>query len=152
VGVLGDIEAGGKKALFLRTYTKDVLLFLTDETTIDEKARKKLDEENVRILTNLKQIKRATESTVAIVTESGETQEVNALYPALGCTGRSDLAQALGASCTDLDPIGWENDGMEALGNGGEQRSRAGATLAGSDEGGRRAAENPWGLDIARAL
>ena len=31
VGVLGDIKAGGKKALFLRTYTKDVSLFLTDE-------------------------------------------------------------------------------------------------------------------------
>ena len=27
VGVLGNIKAGGKKALFLRTYTKDVSLF-----------------------------------------------------------------------------------------------------------------------------
>jgi thioredoxin reductase (NADPH) len=34
VGVLGDIKAGGKKALFLRTYTKDVSLFLTDETEL----------------------------------------------------------------------------------------------------------------------
>ena len=101
VGVLGDIEAGGNKALFLRTYTKDVSLFLSDETIGDERARKKLDKENVRILSNLKQIKRATESTVAIVTKSGETQEVDALYPALGCTVRSDLAQALGASCTE---------------------------------------------------
>ena len=101
VGVLGDIEEGGKKALFLRTYTKDVFLFLTDETAVDDKTRKKLNEENVKILINLKHIKRATESTVAIVKKSGETQEVDALYPALGCSVRSDLAQALGASCTE---------------------------------------------------
>jgi hypothetical protein len=40
VGVLGDIEEGGKKALFLRTYTKDVFLFLTDETAVDDTTRK----------------------------------------------------------------------------------------------------------------
>jgi thioredoxin reductase (NADPH) len=39
VGVVGDIKAGGKKALFLRTYTKDVSLFLTDDTE-DGLARK----------------------------------------------------------------------------------------------------------------
>jgi len=44
VGVLGDVKAGGKKALFLRTYTKDVLLFLTDETILDAESRKKLAE------------------------------------------------------------------------------------------------------------
>ena len=42
VGVLGDIKAGGKKALFLRTYTKDVSLFLTDETE-DVDWQEKLD-------------------------------------------------------------------------------------------------------------
>jgi thioredoxin reductase (NADPH) len=46
-------------------------------------------------------IRASSESAVAIVTESGETHEVDALYPALGCTVRSDLAQALGASCTE---------------------------------------------------
>ena len=72
VGVLGDVKAGCKKALFLRTYTKDVLLFLTDETIVDAESRKKLAEENVRIVGKIKQIKLATESTVAVVTEGGK--------------------------------------------------------------------------------
>jgi thioredoxin reductase (NADPH) len=100
VGVLGDIEAGSKKALFLRTYTKHVSLFLTDET-MDADSRQKLDEEDVRIVHKPKQIKLANECTVAILTESGERHDLDALYPALGCTVRSELATALGASCTE---------------------------------------------------
>jgi thioredoxin reductase (NADPH) len=101
VGVLGDISAGGKKALFLRTYTQDVSLFLTDETNVNAESRKKLDEENVRIVRKPKEIKLATESTVAIATENGERHELDALYPALGSIVRSDLATAIGASCTE---------------------------------------------------
>jgi thioredoxin reductase (NADPH) len=101
VGVLGDFKAGGKKALFLRTYTKDVVLFLNAEMAVDLDFQKKLEEKNVRIVGKLKHIRLATESTVAMVTESGENYELDALYPALGCTVRSDLATALGASSTE---------------------------------------------------
>ena len=62
VGVLGDIKAGGKKALFLRSYTKDVSLFLTDETTEDVGSQQKLTKANVRIVRKLKQIRQVTES------------------------------------------------------------------------------------------
>jgi hypothetical protein len=58
---------------------------------------KKLDEENVRIVRNVKQINLAGESIVAVVNENGERHEMDALYPALGCTVRSNLATALGA-------------------------------------------------------
>ena len=68
VGVLGDIEAGGKKALFLRTYTKDVSLFLTDETTVDVDWQEKAHKSNVRIVGDLQQIRQATENTVTIAT------------------------------------------------------------------------------------
>jgi thioredoxin reductase (NADPH) len=100
VGVLGGIDAGSKKALFLRTYTEAVSLFLTDET-IDTVSRGKLDENDVQIVHKPKRIKLANECTVAILTESGERHELDALYPALGCTVRSELATALGASCTE---------------------------------------------------
>ncbi len=100
VGVLGNITEGGKKARFLRTYTKDVSLFLTDETAVDEAARKELDKENVRIIGKFKRVEFATGNSVAILTETGERHELDALYPALGCTIRSDLATGLGAlSC-----------------------------------------------------
>ena len=95
VGVLGDIKAGGKKALFLRTYTKDVSLFLTDETA-DVEWREKLTKANVRIVGKLQQVRQGTENTVTVATQQGEIHEVDALYPALGCTVRSDLAIGLG--------------------------------------------------------
>ena len=100
VGVLGDIKAGGKKALFLRTYTKDVSLFLTDETE-DVDWQEKLTKANVRIVGKLQQVRQATENTVTVVTQQGEIHEVDALYPALGCIVRSDLATGLGASSTE---------------------------------------------------
>src|ERR1700730_11142093 len=101
VGVLGDIKAGGKKALFLRSYTKDVSLFLTDETTEDVGSQQKLTKANVRIVRKLKQIRQVTENTVAVMTQRGESHEVDALYPALGCMVRSDLATRLGTSSTE---------------------------------------------------
>src|SRR3954471_4379155 len=78
VGVLGDIKAGGKKALFLRTYSKNVSLFLTDQTTEDGGWHEKLTSRNVRIVGMLKQIRRATENTVTVVTQRGESYEVDA--------------------------------------------------------------------------
>jgi len=100
VGVLGDIKAGGKKALFLRTYTKDVSLFLTDETE-DVDWQEKLTKTNVRIVGQLQEVRQGTENTVTVTTRQGEIHEVDALYPALGCIVRSDLATLLGASSTE---------------------------------------------------
>jgi thioredoxin reductase (NADPH) len=100
VAVVGDIKAGGKKALFLRTYTKDVSLFLTDETE-DVDWQEKLAKASVRIVGNLKRVCQTTENIITVVTQSGDTHEVDALYPALGCIVRSDLATGLGASCTE---------------------------------------------------
>jgi thioredoxin reductase (NADPH) len=97
--VVGDIKAGGKKALFLRTYTKDVSLFLTDETE-DVDWQEELAKANVRIVRNLKQVRQTSEKTITVVTPGG-AHEVEALYPALGCIVRSDLATGLGASSTE---------------------------------------------------
>ena len=100
VGVLGDLKVGAKKALFLRTYTKDVSLFLTEGTSEEAGLREELTKANVRIVERLNQIRQATENTVTVVTQHGESHEVDALYPALGCIVRSDLATGLGASST----------------------------------------------------
>lgn len=105
MGVLGDIKGGGKKALFLRTYTKDVSLFLTDQTE-DVEWQEKLTKANVRIVGELQQVRQATENTVNVATRQGTTHEVDALYPALGCNVRSDLATLLGASSTENGNLG----------------------------------------------
>jgi thioredoxin reductase (NADPH) len=100
VGVLGDLETGSKKALFLRTYSKDVSLFLTDETTVDAGFRRKLEEASVMIVERPARIKRTNECTVTLETESGKKHEIDVLYPVLGCKVRSDLARSLGAAST----------------------------------------------------
>jgi thioredoxin reductase (NADPH) len=73
---------------------------LTDETG-DVDRQEKLAEANVRIVGNLKQVTQTTENTITVVTQLGDIHEVDALYPALGCTVRSDLATGLGASSTE---------------------------------------------------
>jgi thioredoxin reductase (NADPH) len=100
VGVLGDIKAGGKKALFLRTYTKDVSLFLTGKVE-DVDWQEKLTKANVRVVGESHKVRQKTRNTVTVVTQQGGIHEVDALYPALGCVVRSDLATGLGASSTE---------------------------------------------------
>jgi thioredoxin reductase (NADPH) len=100
VGVLGDIKAGGKKALFLRTYTKDVLLFLTDETE-NRKWEEKLTKGAVRIVRDIHQVREVKGNAVTVETRQGEIHKLDALYPALGCTVHSDLATLLGATSTE---------------------------------------------------
>jgi thioredoxin reductase (NADPH) len=123
VGVLGDIEAGGKKALFLSSYTKDVSLFLTDETNEDVGSQEKLTKANVKIVGKLKQIHQEAKNTVTVTTQCGESRVVDALYPALGCTVQSDLATRLGASCTENGNLSVDDhqrttiDGLYAAGD-----------------------------------
>ena len=43
VGVVGDLHSAGKKALFLRTYTKDVSVFVTSESKRTDDTRRALE-------------------------------------------------------------------------------------------------------------
>jgi thioredoxin reductase (NADPH) len=106
VGVLGDLSTGAaKKALFLRTYTKHVSIFAVGETSGSADTRKALAAANVMVLDQPRQIKITSAGRVSIVTESGTTHELDAVYPALGCVAQSDLATALGASRTDTGTL-----------------------------------------------
>ena len=100
VGVVGDINAAGKKALFLRTYTRHLSVFLTDDKAPIEGVEERLREADVLLMGRLKKIRR-THDKLAVETEKGESHEMDAIYPALGCTVRSELATALGASSTE---------------------------------------------------
>ena len=95
IGVLGDVQAAGKKALFLRTYTRDVLLFATDDTPAPPDLRQALREAGVTLIGRPTKVERQDDGVSLIV--DGTPHHVDVLYPALGCTVRSDLAIALGA-------------------------------------------------------
>jgi thioredoxin reductase (NADPH) len=106
IGVLGRLDTACKKALFLRTYTRDVVLLLTD-------APGKADEEQARLLSEagiaiprepVVDVERNGEKITAIM-RSGTRLEIDVLYPALGSDVRSELAQMLGARTNELGCI-----------------------------------------------
>jgi thioredoxin reductase (NADPH) len=120
IGVVGDLSDAGRKALFLRTYSPDVLVFAMDEGTPEIKNA--LTASGIAIAGKPKRIVRAAEG-LAVTVESGANYEVDILYPALGCTVRSDLAVALDAASTDVGTLRVDEhqqttvDGLYAIGD-----------------------------------
>lgn len=101
IGVLGPFDTAGHKALFMRTYSRDVRLFPTKD---DRKAAlvQALQEASVVIAGAPTRVD-ASDDGVSVTVEGGRTHVLDALYPTMGCTVRSDLAAALGAA---RDPVG----------------------------------------------
>jgi thioredoxin reductase (NADPH) len=101
IGVLGAFASARTKALFLRTYTRHVILFTTDgepepSTSLDE-----LHRSGVKIAIGPMKVD-CQGSEVMITSGDGTVHHLDALYPALGCAIRSDLAVGLGATCTKI--------------------------------------------------
>ena len=102
IGVIGPLKTAGPKALFLRTYSRDVTAFLTDAPKAAETSE--LSEEGIRIETAPARISRRGDA-VIVSGADGQTQQIDVLYPALGCTIRSDLARAIGALAADAGTL-----------------------------------------------
>ena len=96
VGVLGSLKDAGEKALFLRTYTRDVTVFVTGPVTSGAE-REKLDKAGIEIFSIEGRPELLSSKGIALNVQSGDRREVDVLYPALGCRPRSDLAINLGA-------------------------------------------------------
>jgi thioredoxin reductase (NADPH) len=95
IGVIGSIEAGSKKARFLRTYSRDVLLFETGARSVGGGVRDELHQDGVTLPGRASSVEYIDDK-VAVVVEDGSRVMVDVLYPALGCAVRSEL----GAACT----------------------------------------------------
>jgi thioredoxin reductase (NADPH) len=96
VGVLGSLQDAGKKALFLRTYTRDVTLFVTGGDGSVE-MRDELLKAGITIFSTKAPPEIRGSDRVAVNVGDGKWQDVEVLYPALGCTPRSEFAVVLGA-------------------------------------------------------
>jgi thioredoxin reductase (NADPH) len=98
IGVLGPVEPARKKALFLRTYSQDVVLLPTGSPQVlSEPAQRMLKNAGIRIAPgSVVAIGRSGASIEAIMS-SGQRWVVDILYPALGSLVRSELALGLGA-------------------------------------------------------
>lgn len=96
VGVLGEFGPAVKKALFMRTYTKQVVLFPTGAVT-KGKEFEELQRLGIGIADRPTSIKR--HDRIVSVTTGKTRHDVDVLYPALGCVVNSKIAVALGVAC-----------------------------------------------------
>jgi thioredoxin reductase (NADPH) len=95
IGVLGPLAQAGAKALFLRTYSREVIVFPTEA----DGERDKLEAADIAIAEPPTAVE-PHENRVTVTTADGRRHALDVLYPAMGATTRSDLATALGARCT----------------------------------------------------
>ena len=102
IAVLGHAETAWRKALFLRTYSRDVTFLCVDNPDdAPTECMKSLREANVAFPGECAtDIDKSGEKIVAIL-QSGKRMEFDVLYPALGCEVRSDLVTKLGAKATE---------------------------------------------------
>jgi thioredoxin reductase (NADPH) len=95
IGVLGPLAHAGAKALFLRTYSRELTIFPLDESG----ERTPLMQAGVRIAARPIEVLAQADG-VTVTTADGTRHDIDVLYPAMGATVRSDLATGLGADCT----------------------------------------------------
>jgi len=100
IGVLGSLEDAGKKATFLRSYSRDVSIFATDDDW-PESLTKSLLATGIKIFASDGRVS-PRKNTVHVSASGGRCLEVDVLYPALGCTVRSQMALKLGARGDDV--------------------------------------------------
>ena len=95
IGVLGSLEDAGKKAIFLRSYSRDVSIFATDADW-PESLTTSLLGSGIKIFAADGRVS-ARKDAVRVNAGDEQCVEVDVLYPALGCTVRSQMALKLGA-------------------------------------------------------
>jgi thioredoxin reductase (NADPH) len=98
IGVLGSLAAAGKKALFLRTYARELLLFVTDEA--QHASSDALTAAGVIVAGRPVHVEPIGDK-LTVTVEGGARYDLDVLYPALGCNVRSELATKLGAVCSE---------------------------------------------------
>jgi thioredoxin reductase (NADPH) len=102
LGVLGRVKGAARKAMFLRTYSADVVLLPTAPLSHeDESSIAQLRDSGVEVApVPVCELERDGAGVVATLVD-GDRRQIDVLYPALGSAVRSDLAAALGARTDD---------------------------------------------------
>jgi thioredoxin reductase (NADPH) len=103
IGVFGTVARASAKCLFLRTYSADVTLLLTETPTADQDgALATLRDAGVTISPGVVGDVETQEGGIGVLLANGKRCDVDVLYPALGCEVRSDLAVRLGARADEV--------------------------------------------------
>ncbi|MER8543673.1 NAD(P)/FAD-dependent oxidoreductase [Mesorhizobium sp. M1334] len=99
VAVIGPAEHAMKKALFMRTFTQDLTLLITDPSEPSPDKRTKLKRAGIEIGVCRPNAVCATGREAVVELIDGGTLSFDTIYPAMGSTIRSRLAVDLGACC-----------------------------------------------------
>jgi thioredoxin reductase (NADPH) len=97
IGVLGTEAEAGRKALFLRTYSRRVVLFGTADENGSES---ELSQAGIQRVGTPLRVERRDDA-LSVTVSGGRRIDVDVLYPAMGCQVRAALAADLGADRTD---------------------------------------------------
>ncbi|MER9546978.1 NAD(P)/FAD-dependent oxidoreductase [Mesorhizobium sp. M0437] len=99
VAVIGPAEHAVKKALFMRTFTQDLTLLITDPSEPSPQERTKLKRAGIKIGVCRPNAVCATGREAVVELIDGATLSFETIYPAMGSTIRSRLAVDLGGCC-----------------------------------------------------
>jgi len=105
VALLASATEGFRHALFLRTYTRRLTLFLQSAgDEIDSVERLKIAKAGIRLIeVPITQIRVVNGRRAALRLESGDELTFDTLYPMMGCNARTELADSL---CASVDSNG----------------------------------------------
>lgn len=103
VAILSTAKEGLAHALFLRTYTRRITLFVQPEAReFDRTQRLSIERAGIRIVEGrIAQIDVSSARRVTLRVGSGTEFSFDALYPLLGSDARDELGTRLGAQCGD---------------------------------------------------
>ena len=105
VAVIGTGERGTNEALFLRSFTRNVVLIGPDEKhKLDVAHRRLIDAADIALIDGPAKILRLDDDGVVIGTAKGE-KTFYTVYPALGSDSNSMLAEMVGAKCDKAGSI-----------------------------------------------
>jgi thioredoxin reductase (NADPH) len=99
IGVVGPLGRAAAKAMFLRSYSRDVTLLATEQDG-DAAARAELTEAGIAVLSAPGLHLRRGARHIAAIFADGRTAQFDVVYPVMGATVRSSLAVSLGAEHT----------------------------------------------------
>jgi thioredoxin reductase (NADPH) len=99
IGVLGRAVPAAKKALFLRTWSRDITVLATDAP--EPALNHELTRAGIKTVARVAGLARE-EHRICARGIDGAMHSFDVVYPALGCRVRSDLARDLGATCDDI--------------------------------------------------
>jgi thioredoxin reductase (NADPH) len=103
IAVVGPLRKAIKKALFLRTYSKNVVLLPLDrDLRLGNEDRAALEAAAIPLPTERLADLDTSAATIVATMTSGRTIEIDVLYPAMGAQVRSELAVDLGARANEM--------------------------------------------------